>query len=195
MKKFIVIMLAAFVFCACNDSYNPYEHEIVVNRDCSINGMSFDSDSVRCGKNGSIYFSIAPMDENNPSPYDLFLYFDSTTENVRDSIWILEMNSDRYSVCENLKLDNLDFLGTFCLKNNEIAGRKYIGNPVDFERNIDGEYFIYSKYGAYKAFCNIKSMNCNVTFSCMVQYDGTFNFSRVPNAEEVNLKFVTGCPF
>ena len=35
MKKTIVIALALLVFCACDEAYDPYEHEIVVSNDCS----------------------------------------------------------------------------------------------------------------------------------------------------------------
>ena len=195
-KNILVVLFAMLFFYGCNDVHNPYEHEIIVNRDCSMEAeFGFDSDSIRCGKYGNIYFGVARLNDNDFSRFDLFLFSDSSAKDTKDSIWLLEMDPDEYSVCENIKLDNLNFPGVFCLKNIEVANREFVSDYTDLENNIYGRYFIYSKHGSYKAFCNIISMNCNLTFSCMVQYEGTYVFSRVPNAKEVKQNFMVGCPF
>ena len=69
MKKFIIIMITVLTaFYGCDNRSNIDNLEIVVSEDCTIGdrvGIEFDSDSIRCGMNGNIYFGIGRIDEND----------------------------------------------------------------------------------------------------------------------------------
>ena len=168
--------------------------EIVVNNDCTtgseIIGIEFDSDSVRCGRKGHIYFGFEWEKEDDKSPFSqiiFYLLFDSSARVSNDSVWIFETDSAKYSTCEKLEIPHADLSGTFCLKNFEDEnGRESVPRYVDFEKRIDyGRYFVYSKYGFYKAFCNVDANSCNLLYSCVVRYDRTYNFSKVPSVDNV----------
>lgn len=168
--------------------------EIVVNNDCTtgseITGIEFDSDSVRCGRKGHIYFGFDWEKEDDKSPFSpitFYLLFDSSARVSNDSVWIFETDSVKYSTCEKLEIPHADLSGAFCLKNFEDEiGRESVPRYVDFEKKIDhGRYFVYSKYGFYKAFCNIDANSCNLLYSCVVRYDRSYNFSKVPSVDNV----------
>lgn len=120
MKKFIIIMIIVMIaFYGCDNGSNFYDREIVVSEDCTIGdrvGVEFDSDSVRCGMSGNIYFGIGRKDESDFSPFAFYVFSDSGAKNTRDSVWILETDSDRYSSCEKKEISSKNFQGTFCLK-------------------------------------------------------------------------------
>ncbi len=200
MKKFIIIMITVLTaFYGCDNRSNIDNLEIVVSEDCTIGdrvGIEFDSDSIRCGMNGNIYFGIGRIDENDFSPFAFYIFSDSGAKNTKDSVWILETNLDRYSLCEKMELSNKNLQGFFCLKNFHDSTTREIVYHYDMqEKNGKHEYyFIYSKYNSYKAFCNIASKNCELLYSCIVQYDGTYNFSEVPNVEYAKRKNI-GCVF
>ncbi len=200
MKMFILItVLLSIVFWGCDDGDNLYDKEIVVNEDCTIGdrvGLEFDSDSVRCGMNGSIYFGIDRIDENSFSPFAFYVFSGSGVKNTKDSVWMLETNPDRYSSCEKKELFKEEMQGAFCLKTFYDSSTREIVNYHDVteKNNKCGYYFIYSKYGSYKAFCNVTSKDCELLYSCVIQYDGTYNFSMIPNVDNVKRKNI-GCVF
>ena len=196
MKKFIVITLTMLAFCACDDTYNPYEQEIAINEDCTVGGnMSFDPDSIRCGWSESTRLRVVLKDDYAFNrwydQYDLYLFSDSRDEFSKDSIWFFEEDADKLSTCEMKKMVNVDFPGTFCLKGfDKIGERELVSNYVDLKKI----YFVYSKHGVYNAFCNVYFDLCFLRYSCVVQYDGTYNFSKVPDAEkDVKQKDLVGC--
>ena len=175
----IIVMIA---FYGCDNGSNFYDREIVVSEDCTIGdrvGVEFDSDSVRCG-----------------SPFAFYVFSDSGAKNTRDSVWILETDSDRYSSCEKKEISSKNFQGSFCLKKFYDSTTREMVNYYDvLEKNGKYEYyFIYSKYDSYKAFCNISSKDCELLYSCVVLYDGLYNFSKVPDADNAKRKNI-GCVF
>lgn len=200
MKRFIsIIVLISLAILGCDDGDNLYDNEIVVSEDCTIGdrvGVEFDSDSVRCGINGYIYFGIDRIDENSFSPFASYVFSDSGAKNTKDSVWMLETDPDRYALCEKMELFNKQLHGFFCLKTFDDSTTREIVNYYDVPGQNDkhGYYFIYSKYGSYKAFCNVASKDCELLYSCVVQYDGTYNFSKVPNVDNVKRKNI-GCVF
>ena len=200
MKKFIIIMIIVMIaFYGCDNGSNFYDREIVVSEDCTIGdrvGVEFDSDSVRCGMSGNIYFGIGRKDESDFSPFAFYVFSDSGAKNTRDSVWILETDSDRYSSCEKKEISSKNFQGTFCLKKFYDSTTREMVNYYDvLEKNGKYEYyFIYSKYDSYKAFCNISSKDCELLYSCVVLYDGLYNFSKVPYADNAKRRNI-GCVF
>ena len=195
MKKNIIAILILFVIYACNEAYDPYESEVAISKDCTFGRMSFDADSIRCGWSENAYISVILKDDYRFSPYDqydLYLFSDSSAKSSKDSIWFFEKNADKLPTCEKNKMVNVDVPGFFCLKNFDRTGeRVLISNYADFDKNL---YFVYNKHGAYNAFCNVVSDLCFLLYSCVVQYDGTYNFSKVPDAKkDVNQNTMVGC--
>ena len=195
MKTIVLIaVFALFALWGCDDGVDLYDNEIVVSRDCtngSETGVEFDSDSVRCGRNGSAYFGLGPIyDTMSFSPLGFYLFHDSSILNSLDSVWILETDSVKISSCEKLEIPHADILGEFCLKKFENNnGRETVPGYVDLEKKIDyGSFFVYSKYGSYKALCNVGAYDCDLHYSCVIQYNGTYNFSKIPDADDVEEK-------
>ncbi|WP_173467380.1 hypothetical protein [Fibrobacter succinogenes] len=173
--------------------------EFIMNRDCSsgteIAGIEFDSDSVRCGEKGPIHFGLDPIDNSKVfSPLGFYLFYDSDAYTTKDSLWILETDPIKYAGCEKLEISDTNLPGAFCLKKFDVSvKREPVSNYVDYENRINyGKYFVYSKPNSYKTFCNVVSIDCYLFCSCVVLYDGTFNFSRVPSADNVERKKI-GC--
>ena len=206
MKKTIVIALALLVFCACDEAYDPYEHEIVVSNDCS-NGsmdvwMTFDSDAVRCGANRDFYFGIEWTNLNTTlsdeeffkrlaNPIDLYLYSDGSKEAIKDSVWTLETDSAKISNCEKLSYSNSVLKGTFCLnKFDKSTEKDYVSyyNDDDKLENEFVHYIIYSKFNSYKSLCVVESYKCTLLYSCLIHYGESYNFSGIPTLDGVNRK-------
>lgn len=161
--------------------------EFVISRDCTSgdesSGIEFAEDSVRCGKKGNIYFGLGQIETDMLPHFDYYLFSDSGAKTTKDSLWILETDSTKYLDCEKLEISNMNLMGTFCLK-------KFDGN-VKRER-ASKNYFIYSKYGSYKAFCDVDAYDCVLRYSCVIQYNGTFNFSKIPDADDAE-RIQIGC--
>lgn len=208
MKKFI--MMSFFFLCialgGCDDGTDFCE--VIVNDDCS-NGwtdsrIGFDSESVHCGNDESIYFGMErvnniddnPLFYSNPSlyeknPFELYLYFGENAVASKDSVWILETDSTKVASCEKLDFSNKKLNGSFCLNKFESStGRDYVNFYSDGSEKKENwkHYIIYSKYNSYKAFCIIESYKCALLYSCVIQYDGTYNFSRIPTLDAVKRK-------
>ncbi len=172
------------------------KNEIVISQDCTTGnektGIVFDVDSVRCGKNGNIYFGLDWKEYANVSPLQFYLFSDSSATMTKDSLWILDTEFAMESNCEKLNIPNLNLSNAFCLqKFEERENKKLVLNYRNSENEKKrGVYFIYSKYGFYKAFCNVKSNACELLFSCVIQYDGTYNFSKEPSVVDVERKNV-----
>ena len=145
--------------------------------------FEFAEDSVRCGKKGNIYFGLGQIETDMLPHFDYYLFSDSGAKTTKDSLWILETDSTKYLDCEKLEISNMNLMGTFCLK-------KFDGN-VKRER-ASKNYFIYSKYGSYKAFCDVDAYDCVLRYSCVIQYNGTFNFSKIPDADAAE-RIQIGC--
>ena len=130
----------------------------------------FDVDSVRCGKNGNIYFGLDWKEYANVSPLQFYLFSDSSATMTKDSLWILDTEFAMESNCEKLNIPNLNLSNAFCLqKFEERENKKLVLNYRNSENEKKrGVYFIYSKYGFYKAFCNVKSNACELLFSCVI---------------------------
>ena len=197
MKKFIIIMIIVMIaFYGCDNGSNFYDREIVVSEDCTIGdrvGVEFDSDSVRCGMSGNIYFGIGRKDESDFSPFAFYVFSDSGAKNTRDSVWILETDPVKISICEKLNIGQMSLSGAFCLHKFDNTVKRESVNY--YLKNGKYEYyFIYSKYDSYKAFCNISSKDCELLYSCVVLYDGLYNFSKVPYADNAKRKNI-GCVF
>ncbi len=197
MKQFILIVITAAVFWGCEDGAEFYNNEVVVSKDCTDGdetGMEFDSDSVRCGEKGHIYFGLGKVDEKNDfSPFKFYLFHDNEATKSLDSIWILETDSVKISTCEKLKYSQKKLPGVFCLHKIDNAVRRETVNLFfNPEKNDCNYYFIYSKHDAYKAFCNVDVSGCLLRYSCVVQYDEIYNFSKIPDANDVDWK-IMGC--
>ena len=94
---------------------------------------------------------------------------------------------------ENIPQNSLS--GVFCLHRfNDAAGRDAVNYFYNPEKNDWSHYFIFNKYGLYKAFCNAKSSACYLYYSCVVQYNGTYNFSKIPDANDAEQKDI-GCVY
>lgn len=199
MKMFILIVIwVLLVFCSCGDGSNFYDYEIVVNRDCTTGsenaGVEFDLDSIRCGRKSNIYFGL---DGDETTLKRLFLFYDSDAQNSKDSLWILETDSAKLVDCKKLEHSNEMQSGLFCLK--EFGNTANI-EPVNYYlwEGIEGVEiwdvsFVYSKYGSYKALCHVESGGCVLRYSCSVRYDGSYNFSKVPNLNDVERNENSGC--
>ena len=199
MKKFILIfVLLSLAIWGCDDGDNLYDNEIVVSRDCTYGGetgVEFDSDSVLCGKKGNIYFGLGRVydPDDHTSPLGFYLFHDSSARNSLDSVWILEKDSVKISTCEKKKLPNIDLSGTFCLhKFDGGVGRDTVNYAYSLMIHSWNAYFIYSKHGLYKTLCNVHAYDCYLLYSCVVQYDGTYNFSKVLDADDAEQKDI-GC--
>ena len=199
MKKAIVITLALLVFCACDEAYDPYEHEIVVSNDCS-NGsmdvwMTFDSDVVRCGKSSDLYLGIEwanvfDYPERFFNTVDMYLYSNGDANAIMDSVWILETDSAKISNCEKLSYSNSALKGTFCLNKFDNSSEKdYVSYyNGDKSKNNLMHYVIYRKFDSYKALCAIESSQCTLLYSCLIHYGESYNFSRIPTLDGINRK-------
>lgn len=194
MKTFILIfVILTFAIWGCDDGDNLYDNEIVVSRDCTYEGetgVEFDSDSVRCGEKGNIYFGLGRVYETVPfSALGFYLFHDSSAKNSLDSVWILETDSVKISTCEKKELPNLGLSGTFCLqKFDDGIGRDTVNCAYGLMKHSCNAYFIYSKHGFYKTLCNVHVYDCYLYYSCVVQYNDSYNFSKVPNADDVKEK-------
>jgi hypothetical protein len=62
----------------------------------------------------------------------------------------------------------------------------------NLEKHDWDSFFIYSKYGSYKTLCNVIAYDCVLLYSCVVQYNGSYNFSKVPDADDAEQKQI-GC--
>ena len=83
--------------------------------------------------------------------------------------------------------------GVFCLHRlDSDIGRDTVNYFFNPEKNDCSPYFIYSKHNAYKAFCNVDAHDCVLRYSCVVQYNGTYNFSKIPDADDAEWKLI-GC--
>lgn len=218
MKTIVLIaVFALFAFWGCDDSSSkPFEFylqelsssssegffietssssvnesvkisEVIASEDCTSgdesSGIEFAEDSVRCGKKGNIYFGLGQIETDMLPHFDYYLFSDSGAKTTKDSLWILEKDSTIYLGCEKLDISNMNLMGTFCLK-------KFDGN-VKRER-ASKNYFIYSKYGSYKAFCDVDAYDCVLRYSCVIQYNGTYNFSKIPDADDAE-RIQIGC--
>lgn len=219
MKTIVLIAaLALFALWGCDDAsskpfeFNPQEvssssledifiesssssvnepvkiSEFVISRDCTSgdesSGIEFAEDSVRCGKKGNIYFGLGQIETDMLPHFDYYLFSDSGAKTTKDSLWILETDSTKYLDCEKLEISNMKLKGTFCLK-------RFDGS-VKRER-APNNYFIYSKYGSYKAFCNVDAYDCFLRYFCVVQYNGAYIFSKIPDADGVKRNGIGGC--
>ncbi len=221
MKKFILIMvLLSLAIWGCDDSSSkPLEFysqklsssssddffiesssssvnepvktsEVLISEDCTsgdeIAGIEFDSDSVRCGRKGDFYLGLDLIDETNRlSPIGFYLFADIDAKTTKDSLWFFESDSVAISTCKKLNFPNMDKSGVFCLKKTDgIVGR---------ERVAQNTFFIYKKYKSYSAFCNAVSIDCFLYYSCVVRYDGIFDFSKIPDADDVKRNGILGC--
>jgi hypothetical protein len=195
-KNILIVILMAFAFWGCDDGSNLYDHEIVVNRDCTIGtenaGVEFDLDSVRCGRKSHAYFGL---DGDETVLKRLALFSDGNAINTKDSLWILATDSTDMSSCEKLEFPNENGLGTFCLKKFENTKSMDLTNShVDYFSYVTWDvFFVYSKFGSYKALCRIESSNCVLLYSCSIQYDGSYYFSKVPNIDDVERNEIGGC--
>ena len=193
-----MIVIFVLLLWGCYDVNNHYENEIVVSKDCTNGGektgIQFDSDSVRCGRNGDIHFALDFVRDELFSPIAFYLFSGSITNDFKDSVWVLEPDSVMESACEKLKVYNTNLPDGFCLKKIEgNVSRFPIPSYVDYEKEKNyGSYFIYSKYGHYKAFCNVDSGGCMLRYSCVIRYDETYNFSKLPNADDAEQNRI-GC--
>ena len=128
MKQFILIVITAAFFWSCDDEAEFYNNEAVVSEDCTNGeetGMKFDSDSVRCGEKGHIYFGLGKVDEKNDfSQLNFYLFHDREATKSLDSIWILETDSVKISTCEKLKYSQKNLSGVFCLRKVDNAARR-----------------------------------------------------------------------
>ena len=190
----IIVMIA---FYGCDNGSNFYDREIVVSEDCTIGdlvGLEFDSDSVRCGRKSDVYFGLGEIDESMLfSPLGFYLFHDSGSISTLDSIWILETDPVKISTCEKLNIGQMSLSGAFCLhKFDNTVKRESVNYYFNSENNDRGYYFIYSKHAAYKAFCNVEAIDCYLRYSCVVQYNGTYDFSKIPNADDAEIKLI-GC--
>lgn len=198
MKTIVhIAVFALFAFWGCDDGDSLYDNEIVVSRDCTYGGetgVEFDSDSVRCGEKGNIYFGLGRVYETVPfSALGFYLFHDSSAKNSLDSVWILETDSVKISTCEKKELPSISLSGTFCLhKFDNGVGRDTMNYAYNLEKYDWDSFFIYSKYGSYKTLCNVAAYDCVLLYSCVVQYDGSYNFSKVPDADNVEQKQI-GC--
>lgn len=196
----LIAVLVLLALCGCDDGNGSDGNEIVLSEDCSDGsmdvGIEFDSDAVRCGVRGKVYFGIEWMNELEFShhyinPVDLYLYSSQDAVNTRDSVWILETDPVKMSACEKLDIYKGNLSGTFCLINFEISkGRNYVSyyNDGAQKESVFPHYIVYSKYGSYNAFCAVESYKCVLIYSCTLQYDGTYHFSRVPTLDQVKRK-------
>lgn len=204
MKTIVLIAaLALFVFWGCDDGSDLYESEFVVSEDCANGnmngGIEFDSRSVHCGTDQSIYFGIEwRFSENyerpeNSNPVDLYLYSSNEGWASKDSVWILETDSAKISTCEKLDFSSKNLGGTFCLnKSDNSTVKDYISYYDDGNGSTRklAHYFIYSKFESYKAFCVVETHSCVLLYSCIVQDNGSYLFSKEPtldNADRGNL--------
>ncbi len=198
MKRFVLIAIfLSLAILGCDDGENLYDNEVVVSKNCTSGGKTgfeFDSDSVRCGLKGDIYFGLDEIYDTMPfSPLGFYLFHDSSVRYSLDSVWILESDSAKISTCEKLNIPQNSLSGVFCLHRfNDAAGRDKVSKFFNPEKNDWGRYFIYSKHGAYKAFCNVDVVGCYLRYSCVVQYNGTYNFSKIPDADDAKKKQI-GC--
>lgn len=190
----IIVMIA---FYGCDNGSDFYDREIVVSEDCTIGdlvGLEFDSDSLRCGRKSNVYFGLGEIDESMLfSPLGFYLFHDSASISTLDSIWILETDPVKISTCEKLNIGQMSLSGAFCLhKFDNTVKRESVNYYFNSENNDRGYYFIYSKHAAYKAFCNVEAIDCYLRYSCVVQYNGTYDFSKIPNADDAERKLI-GC--
>jgi hypothetical protein len=199
MKRFVLIaVFLSLAILGCDDGENLYDNEVVVNKDCTggtkLTGIEFDSDSVRCGLKGNIYFGLDEIYDTMPfSPLGFYLFHDSSVRYSLDSVWILETDSAKIATCEKKKLPNIGLSGTFCLhKFDGGDGRDTVNYAGSFMKRSWNTYFIYSKYDFYKTLCNVIAYDCILLYSCVVQYNGTYNFSKVPDADDAEQKQI-GC--
>ena len=197
-KNLLIAVWVTIAVCACYDSYNPYDNEVVISKDCTTGsekaGFKFDSDSVRCGRKSDVYFGLGEIDESMLfSPLGFYLFHDSGSISTLDSIWILETDPVKISICEKLNIGQMSLSGAFCLhKFDNTVKRESVNYYFNSEDNDRGYYFIYSKHAAYKAFCNVEAIDCYLRYSCVVQYSGTYDFSKIPNADDAERKLI-GC--
>ena len=203
MLIFVFLLLAIW---GCDDDSDFYEHEFVVSEDCAKGdmdgGIEFDSHSVRCGRDEPVYFGIEwyyytedYMRSDNSNPVDLYLYSSKDFRTSKDSVWILETDSAKISTCEKLNFSSKNLEGTFCLNKFENStGRDYVSYYDDRDGSTRklAHYFIYSKFESYKAFCVIASHSCVLLYSCIIQDDGSYLFSREPTLENMDRKHL-GC--
>ena len=119
---------------------------------------------------------------------DLYVYDDDEFTQETVDAYVEGLDPEKFSY------DKMQ--GVFCLKTFYDSTTREIVNYYDVAGQNDkhGYYFIYSKHGSYKAFCNVASKDCELLYSCVVQYDGTYNFSKVPNVDNVKRKNI-GCVF
>ena len=199
MKRFIFIAIfLSLTILGCDDGENLYDNEVVVSKDCTggdkLTGIEFDSDSVRCGRKGNVYFGLDEIyDTIQFSPLGFYLFHDSSVRNTLDSVWILETDSAKISTCEKKELSKIDLQGTFCLhKFDDSVGRDTVNYAGSFMKRGWNAYFIYSKHGLYKTLCNVRASACYLYYSCVVQYGETYSFSKVPNADDAERKDI-GC--
>jgi len=204
MKRFIFMaMFLSLTILGCDDGENLYDNEVVVGMDCSDGdmnvGMSFDSNTVHCGKSGNLYFGIEWMDPNEGvyhlergmNPVDLYLYSNGDEDVVVDSVWTLETDSVKISTCEKLDFSNSGIKGTFCLNKFEKSLEKdYVSyyDEGDKSQIKFGHYVVYSKFNSYNALCVVESYKCVLLYSCLIRYDGTYNFSSIPSLDGVKRK-------
>ena len=183
-------------FYGCDNGSNFYDREIVVSEDCTFSGnMSFDADSIHCGRKSNVYFGLDEIDETIQfSPLGFYLFHDSASISTLDSIWILETDPVKISTCEKLNIGQMSLSGAFCLhKFDNTVKRESVNYYFNPENNDRGYYFIYSKHAAYKAFCNVEAIDCYLRYSCVAQYGGTYDFSKIPNVDDAE-KILIGCP-
>ena len=151
MRKFILIFVfLSLAIWGCDDGDNLYGNEIIVSEDCTIGdrvGVEFDSDSVRCGMNGYIFFGIERIDKNSFSPFASYVFSDSGAKNTKDSVWMLETDPDKYALCEKMELFNNKMQGVFCLKTFYDSTTREIVNYYDVAGQNDkhGYYFRSSR--------------------------------------------------
>ena len=187
----ISLLFLSVALWGCDDGTVSHGDEIVVSRDCSTGsekaGFKFDSDSIRCGNSGDIFFGLGWAGERYVSRIGLYWYSDSGAKNTKDSLWILETDSVKISTCEKLDYSHKGLAGVFCLhKFDDVVGRDSVDYSYNEKTKEWGTYFIYHKYGSYKAFCNALVDVCQLLYSCIVRYDESYLFSSIPNADNVN---------
>ena len=169
-KNLLIAVWVTIAVCACYDSYNSYDNEVVVSKDCTTGsekaGFKFDSDSIRCGRKSNVYFGLGEIDETMQfSPLGFYLFHDSGSTSTLDSIWILETDPVKISTCEKLNISQMSSSGAFCLhKFDNTVKRESVNYYFNSESNDYERYFVYSKYGAYKALFNTTELMISLKF-------------------------------
>lgn len=91
---------------------------------------------------------------------------------------------------DSLKLHPSSFPDMFNLKVLDESVKlesvwRYLDESTEGPKSYEG-VFVVDKKNSYTAFCNILQYGCEIDYSCVIQREGSLNFSKVPSVHEVD---------